>query len=242
MNENEKSISIVMPCHNCANHITETLNTLISKIKIYDYEIICVENGSTDGTYEIIQKYIYDSGASRISLIQSDKGLGCALRAGIQITKKRFLAFVADDLPFGMQEVESILEHEVEFEANCIGILSKYKNISGLNRSLLRNFMGICFGVIREIILKTRVYDSQGTFMGLSENIKRLASKCKEKGFLMSTEMIFLAKSQGINIIEIPVKNYYSRRSRSTIKVNDVVKMFTGLFRIKKNSLNCGSF
>ena len=77
---NKFSISFILPCLNEAKNLKSTINTCIfeaKKIK-YDYEILVIDNGSTDNSVEIASQL----GAVVIS--ESSRGYGSAIRAGLK--------------------------------------------------------------------------------------------------------------------------------------------------------------
>ena len=65
---NSPKVSVIMPSLNVANYIKECIESVIQQT-LEDIEIICVDAGSTDGTWEILQEYA--SQDQRIKLIHS---------------------------------------------------------------------------------------------------------------------------------------------------------------------------
>lgn len=86
--------SIIIPAYNAANTIRRTINSIEQKLE--HYEIIVVENGSTDQTDEAVEVLRQDN--DRVKLIHSDKGVSRARNAGIAAASGEWLIFVdADD-------------------------------------------------------------------------------------------------------------------------------------------------
>lgn len=52
----EYGISVIMPCYNTEQYVEETLKSVLNQ-SFKDYEIICLNDGSTDGTLEILKRY-----------------------------------------------------------------------------------------------------------------------------------------------------------------------------------------
>ena len=52
----EYGISVIIPCYNVGQYVEETLKSVLNQ-SFKDYEIICLNDGSTDGTLEILNKY-----------------------------------------------------------------------------------------------------------------------------------------------------------------------------------------
>ncbi|HBE20262.1 MAG TPA: glycosyl transferase [Cyanobacteria bacterium UBA11149] len=87
-------VSIIIPLYNKANYIAETIQSAIAQT-FPDWEILIVDNGSTDGSWETVQE-IHDS---RIRLLQSPKqGPGAARNYGLSYARAEWIQFLdADD-------------------------------------------------------------------------------------------------------------------------------------------------
>jgi len=90
-------VSIIMPAFNAERYIEEAVNSVINQT-FKDWELIIINDGSTDGTEIIAGKYI--AADSRVKLInQENKKLGAARNTGIVSAKGGWIAFLdADDL------------------------------------------------------------------------------------------------------------------------------------------------
>ena len=90
-------ISVIIPCYNVENYIDETLASILNQ-SFKDYEIILIDDGSTDSTKEIIDRYAerYDN----ISAYhQTNHGQGFERNFGIKMAKGRYIHFMdSDDL------------------------------------------------------------------------------------------------------------------------------------------------
>lgn len=88
-------ISIIIPIFNASNYLKECLDSvLIQTLK--EIEIICVNDGSTDNSLEILKEYAEKD--NRIKVVnQENKGAGFARNEGIKIAKGEFLAFLDSD-------------------------------------------------------------------------------------------------------------------------------------------------
>lgn len=88
-------ISVIIPCYNISDYIEECLDSFM-KQTYTDFEIICVDDGSTDNTAEIIEAYVKKD--SRISLIrQSNQYAGVARNNGMKYAKGEYLLFFDGD-------------------------------------------------------------------------------------------------------------------------------------------------
>ncbi len=233
-----RNISIIIPCHNASKHITGTILKLKSFLETIDAcgEILLIENGSTDSTLEEIRNVTSIRFSKfQIIVLKSKPGLGEALRLGVARASSEYIIFMADDLPFEFQEIEETILH---WHESGYFILSKYFKTTISARSNFRNVVGAVFALLREIILRTNIRDSQGSFFGSRKEMKRIFSNCDESGFLITTEAAYITRKLGIKLVEIPVRQIFeSDRGKSTITLKDVVSMFIGLLRIRHRKM-----
>ncbi len=91
-----KSVSVIVPVYNTSEYLPECLDSLISQ-SLQDIEIVCVNDGSTDRSPEILKDYA-DKYPDRIKLInQENAGLSEARNAGIAASTGEYLGFVDSD-------------------------------------------------------------------------------------------------------------------------------------------------
>lgn len=88
-------VSVIMPSLNVVNYIDECIQSVISQT-LTDLEIICVDAGSTDGTFEKLLKYSNED--ERIKVVKSDKkSYGYQVNLGFSMAKGEYLAIVETD-------------------------------------------------------------------------------------------------------------------------------------------------
>lgn len=93
--------SVIIPTYNRGELIYPTLDSVLSQSE-RDFELIVVDDGSTDGTWDVLQRYSNDRGDARLSLIHRKNGGTTAARnTGIEAAKGRYVALLDhDDLWF----------------------------------------------------------------------------------------------------------------------------------------------
>jgi dolichyl-phosphate beta-glucosyltransferase len=232
MSTRKIELSVVVPCHNSELTISNTFETLESVLPDAS-EIVFVENGSTDNTFRVLLE-LSNKGVNeniQVKVITSDKGLGNALRSGILESSGKKVAFIADDLPFGHQEIE--FAPLVSEDKNQIIAISKYLPDSEYRTSFSRRILGAAFIILRKKLLNTKIKDTQGSFVGQGDLLRHLAGETKEKEFLITTEIYLLAEIYSIEINEIPCKQSIVRPRPSTVSIKSVTNMAFGLIRLK---------
>lgn len=90
-------ISIIIPCYNAEMYLEECIESVLNQ-NFEEIEIICVNDGSSDGTFNILNKY---KSNNKITIIHhvSNSGAGAARNTGIDIASGEYLFFIdSDDL------------------------------------------------------------------------------------------------------------------------------------------------
>jgi glycosyltransferase involved in cell wall biosynthesis len=88
------AVSIIIPAYNASEYIQETISSVLNQ-SFQDFEVIVVDDGSTDGTVEMVEKF-----HDHIQLIRrSNGGAAKARNAGIEAARGEWIAFIdADDI------------------------------------------------------------------------------------------------------------------------------------------------
>ena len=92
-------VSVVMPIYNAARFLPETLSS-VGQQTLQQIEIILVDDGSTDGSLQIMRQFQADDVLGRVRIIeQTNSGAGVARNAGLKVAHGEYLSFLdADDL------------------------------------------------------------------------------------------------------------------------------------------------
>lgn len=95
--KNKEGISIIIPCYNVENYIKICLENLENKLQNFDYEIILVDDCSTDNTKEIIKNIIK---SKKITFLENEENLGAGYSRNLALQKAKYdyISFIdADD-------------------------------------------------------------------------------------------------------------------------------------------------
>lgn len=226
-------VSYIIPAHNSATVIQNSLEEIAKRLTDLDGEIIVAENGSSDGTVDVLAKVTagWPADGPTLRVITTRKGLGHALREGIAATTGRVIVFTADDLPFGFDELDAT--ERLGFPARTVVIGSKAHAGSVVQRSIVRTTLTGGLRLLRFVVLGMRTGDPQGTFVMDGEWARALQPELRESGFLITTEIAFAADLAGVEVIEVPVRLRESGH-RTRIQARDIVNMFTGTLALRR--------
>ncbi|MBP2321660.1 glycosyltransferase involved in cell wall biosynthesis [Kibdelosporangium banguiense] len=236
MGTDDVQLTYIVPAHNSGQMIEGTLKELRDHLAGKKAEIVVVENGSSDNTLELLRQVEtnWDHGDVRLRVLQSAKGLGNALKHGISMSRGARIFIGADDLPFGFGDLDKA--EKIDHAEHPVVIGSKGHPESQAGRGLVRAILTFGFLSVRWVILGMRTRDPQGTFALDGKWARGVAPRLNEPGFLMTTELVYLAEKSGIRTVEVPVVLSEAHMAHSSrIRLNDIFTMFIGLFKVRKH-------
>lgn len=129
------NLSIIVPVYNVAEYLEECLDSIVTQ-EMIDYEIICIDDGSTDDSFNILNKYAEKN--MQITIIQhgENKGLSAARNTGIKAAKGEYVQFVDSDDMLKPMTCKRLYQYAKETDADIV-----YFNMTFLNdieNSLIR--------------------------------------------------------------------------------------------------------
>ncbi len=131
-------LSIIIPCHNEGNNIPKCLQSL-KKQSFKNFEIIIVDDGSTDNTQEVVKKI------KEVKLIKGGhKGPGFSRNLGAKIAKGDILIFVDADMTFDRNYLKNLVKPMLSGKNNIIGTTHELEIVENTN-----NIWSRCWGKIR---------------------------------------------------------------------------------------------
>ena len=118
LEEMQKKVSIIVPIYNVEKYLAECLKSLI-KQDFHNLEIICVNDGSTDGSARILKKY--SELDERIHVLkQENQGLSGARNTGISYATGDYLLFIDGDDMLESNAVSALVHNAVETKAEIV--------------------------------------------------------------------------------------------------------------------------
>lgn len=135
-----KKISFIIPAYNCEQYISKCIESILQQKIQRDYEIIIVNDGSTDNTEPIIKKYANEN--DRIKYIyQENKGATYARNRGIEMANGKWAIFLDADDELETGIINSIDLEKMEEEKVDL-IIGNYKKIDkdGNTISLVQDY------------------------------------------------------------------------------------------------------
>jgi glycosyltransferase involved in cell wall biosynthesis len=230
-------LSIVIPVYNEENRLPGSLRQILDFLRSQSYssEIVIVENGSQDATFEIAQGVAKKHSEIRVCR-NSVRGKGLAVQRGMLEAYGQFRFMCDVDLSMPIKEVNRFLPPILD--NYDIAIASREApGAVRYNEPSYRHFVGRGFNTLIRLIALPGLEDTQCGFKCIrGEIVKDLFKRQTLKGWSFDVEMLFVARHLNYHIVEVPIPWYFN--SDSKIRVfRDSFHMGLDLVTIRLNAL-----
>jgi dolichyl-phosphate beta-glucosyltransferase len=196
-----------------------------------DYEIIVVDDGSTDKTVDTVLKF-----GDKVNVIRQNKniGKGAAVRRGMLEAKGNIRLFSDADLSTPITELPKLLECLNNGTDICIGSRAVDNSKIRVHQPFYREFMGKTFNKLVQLLVFRGINDTQCGFKVFNDYAAdKIFPSTKIDGFGFDVELIYLAHKAGFKVEEVPVEWYND--ARSTVNpLFDSARMIIDLWNIRR--------
>lgn len=235
----ESSVSVILPAFNEEENIEHVVRACLKAFDKYfsEVELIVVDDGSRDGTAEVVQRLAGRDSRIRLLRHSQNKGYGATLRTGISGSKNDWIFFTDSDGQFDPEDISIMAP-----------MLPDYDMVVGyrINRSdnAYRRLMGWTFTRLVNVFFRTNVKDVDCAFKFMRGNLVRNLELTSEK-HLLNTEILYHARRKGWRVGEVGVRHFPRRAGAQTggdlrLIIKSVWEYWRLYFRLKSNRSNPG--
>ena len=155
-------VSVILPVYNVENFLEKCLDSLVNQT-LEDIEIICVNDGSSDASLEILKSYQAKDSRIIIIDVKENHNTGYARNQGLKIARGEYLAFLDSDDFYDVKMLELAYNRSKELDADvCIYKSFLYDDITGeirpntwsVKQDLLPQSSVFCYSDVRTNIFK----------------------------------------------------------------------------------------
>jgi dolichyl-phosphate beta-glucosyltransferase len=229
-------LSLIIPAYNEEKRIGPSLAQIITYFQRNrcSYELIVVDDGSTDRTVELVRELIAETQDGHLLHAQHG-GKGAAVRKGILSAKGQYIFFTDADLSTPITELDKFLE---QFNQGYDIVIGSRK-ITGANvevhQSWLREFMSKVFIWLTNLILTKNISDVTCGFKGFTHSAaQKVFAIQRVNDWSFDAEILFLAQKYGYTVKEVPV--HWRNDPGTKVRLwKDVIRSFLGLLKIRAN-------
>jgi glycosyltransferase involved in cell wall biosynthesis len=229
-----ESISVVFPAFNEESNIKTLIDQTIQTLsELTDkWEIIVVDDGSSDRTSEIVREY--ENNNIYVIRHPSNKGYGAALKSGIVSARNDLIFFSDSDLQFDIKELGKLLQW---LNGYAIVIGYRIKRQDPFHRRL--NAFG--WNTLVRLMFGLKVKDINCAFKIFRRSVFEKI-KIDAVGAMVNTDILSQAVKYGFRIKEVPVTHYPRLKGKQTgANIRVIFKAFKELLRLRnKLKINTG--
>ncbi|HET9981238.1 MAG TPA: glycosyltransferase family 2 protein [Ktedonobacterales bacterium] len=198
-----RGISVVLPAHNEEAVLADTIGACVATLGEIapDYEIIVVDDGSTDRTGEIAEEYAARNPRVRVIHNRPQRGYGGALIAGFNAITKPLAFFMDADGQFDIRDLAALLPLREQGRRAVLGYRLRRKDspLRKLNAWGWKLLVSSLFGLrVRDVDCAFKLYDTA---------LVR-AVDVRAEGAMVNTEMLVKLTRMGVPFVEVPVRHY----------------------------------
>jgi len=201
-------LSVVVPCYNEEQRLPRT----VEQIELYldakkePYELILVDDGSADGTRQVMDAAAARHGGVRVEALPRNRGKGRALAVGVAAAKGDEILLTDADLSTPIEELDKLQAAL----SNGAGVAIASRALRGsrveVSQPFYRVLMGKAFNLIVQAVLLPGIWDTQCGFKLFRADVAhQVFAGLSTDGFGYDPEVLYRARKHGVKIAEVPV-------------------------------------
>jgi len=226
-----KSITVAMPAYNEAENIEAMVEDVIQMMDPLadDYEVIVVDDGSRDGTAQVVKSLEQRYPQVRLVQHEVNQGYGAAVFSGLTNASKELVFFTDSDRQFDLQEIHKLLDL-IDQADLIVGYRAPRRD------PFMRKLNGWGWSALVTLLFGYTARDIDCAFKLMHRTvIERLKEKVASRGATFSAEFLIRAKRDGFRIREVPLRGHRPRvaGSQTGARLDVITRAFKELFHLR---------
>ncbi len=233
-------LTVLIPAYNEEARLGATLDTIFACLSPLPYacDVLVVDDGSTDGTPDIVRDYA--ARGHPITLIGDgvNRGKGYAIKVGLENARGDWVIFTDADLSVPFEEFTRFTTALAEGAEVAIGSRRMAGAELVVHQPWLRETMGTAFRFLtRRLLVGREITDITCGFKAFTRASARfLAARQTLHDWSFDAEILFVARKHGLRIVNIPVRWRHDEGTKVHM-LRDAVRALKGLAQIRINDL-----
>jgi len=228
-------LSIVIPAYNEEQRLPRTIEQIERYLdgRQISYELILVDDGSKDGTRQVMDAAAERNPRIRLEALPGNRGKGRALATGVAVARGEEVLVTDADLSTPIEELEKL---EAALKSGA-GVAIASRAVRGsridIRQPIYRVLMGKAFNVIVQVVLLPGIWDTQCGFKLFRADVALpVFAALTTDGFGYDPEVLYLAKRRGVKIVEVPVVWQHSAPTK-VMPIRSSFDMFKHVVRVR---------
>lgn len=228
-------VSVIIPAFNEELRLPATLDSVCAYLEgsvDRDYEVIVVDDGSSDGTADFVRSYEEKNERVKLISYEENQGKGYAVRTGMLAAKGDYVIYNDADGSSPIEELEKLIKSIDSGHDLAFGSRAKPDDSRFVDALAYRKYMGNTFNLIVQALILPGIQDTQCGFKMFRRNVARdIFSVAQVNGFAFDVEILYIARLRHYKWEEVPIN--WSNVDGSKVNVFvDSPKMFVEVLKI----------
>ena len=223
-------ISVIIPARDEEKTILRCLNETIAVMDDagFSYELIVVDDGSVDRTYEVAEEMARKVGKVKVLRCDVNMGKGYAVKKGFGVASGSLVMYMDADLSIHPKQIPTFMSRVKDAD---VVVGSKRHPQSQITYPLHRRFLSRCFNLLVMAMFRLRVSDTQTGFkLFRREVLEEVLPRLLVKRYAFDVELLVNVSRRGYRIVEAPIMVQHYKRERITIR--DIFRIAMDLLAI----------
>lgn len=236
-------ISVVIACYMEEHHLAESVQQLTTTLEQIgkSYELIFVEDKSTDKTADVIQGLVADHPNRRAIYHDENIGRGGSVSEGFLLAKGRIVGFLDIDLEVHCRFLPSILD---AIDAGADGATAfRHYSLDWRPTTLIRHCLSKGYRWLFSRTFNVPFRDPETGFKFFLRNkITNVVRDTKDVGWFWDSEVMILAHQEGLKLVEVPCDFKRRADKESTVRLcRDVFAYIVAIWKFRKRQKVTGT-
>lgn len=233
------SISLVIPIYNEAGNIERTVRIACEVLDriTSDYELILVDDASTDETPQILDRLARDNRKIRVEHHARNRKLGGSLKTGFSKATKDIVIYSDADLPFDFNDIQRAIHVIQNINAD---IVAAYRHDRTSDR-WYRIVYTLAYNWLIRMIYRIRIRDVNFAFKAFKREVLQQIP-LRSEGSFINAELLVRADRMGFYICQIGVDYFVRRVGQSTLAsprvimkiIKEMIALYPELTSVKR--------
>jgi dolichyl-phosphate beta-glucosyltransferase len=230
-----KNYSIIIPAYNEEQRIVSTIQSIAEYFqeRKADYEIIVVDDGSSDKTAQVVRGLAQENPQIELIQLPQNCGKGVAVKTGMLRANKNFALYTDADGASPISELGRLENAIYEGADLAIGSRAVNSEDTVITTAIHRKLMGSVFNFIANFLLVPGIRDTQCGFKLFTKQAREyIFPRQQVERFCFDVELLLIAKEGGFKIAEVPI-NWTNIAGSKVNLIGDSLQMFFDMLKIK---------
>jgi glycosyltransferase involved in cell wall biosynthesis len=221
-----RSLSVIVTAMNEIGNLAPTVENVIAAAapSVSDFEVIVVDDGSTDGTSELADRLARDDSRIRVHHNGQNRGLAYSYRKGIELAAKEYTSWVAGNNIVPRKGLEDLYARVGKVDTVLSYVLTDV-------RGFMRRAVSRTLTIVVNLMFGVRMRYYTGPCVYRTDVLQRL--KCISEGSMIVPEILLRMVKSGLPYIEIPLQpQARASGTTKTFRLRNLIAVAVSLLRL----------